>query len=130
MAHADARLTDFGRLLVQRITELGWPPPQAAESLGVSRATGPRPTSGCAATAPGPSGPGRPILAALSLPCALPASQVHRVLAARRRRRQSPHRLGYHLGMARSTVYGSFAPWHEPARPHRPGQRSGGAVSA
>jgi hypothetical protein len=38
MAHANARLTEFGRLLlVQRITELGWPPAQAAESLGVSR---------------------------------------------------------------------------------------------
>ena len=33
MAHANARLTQFGRLLlVQRITELGWPPAQAAES--------------------------------------------------------------------------------------------------
>ncbi len=40
MAHANARLTAFGRLLlVQRITELGWPPAQAAQSLGVSRAT-------------------------------------------------------------------------------------------
>ena len=40
MAHANARLTHFGRLLlVQRITELGWPPAQAAEALGVSRAT-------------------------------------------------------------------------------------------
>ena len=40
MAHAPARLTEFGRLLlVQRITELGWPPAQAAESLGGSRAT-------------------------------------------------------------------------------------------
>jgi transposase IS481 family protein len=40
MAHRNARLTQFGRLLlVQRITELGWPPAQAAESLGVSRAT-------------------------------------------------------------------------------------------
>jgi leucine-zipper of insertion element IS481 len=40
MAHANARLTPFGRLLlVQRITELGWPPAQAAQSLGVSRAT-------------------------------------------------------------------------------------------
>ena len=28
------------------------------------------------------------------------------MLAARRRRRQGPHRLGYHLGMPRSTVYG------------------------
>ena len=40
MAHANARLTEFGRLLlVQRITELGWPAAQAAEALGVSRAT-------------------------------------------------------------------------------------------
>jgi transposase InsO family protein len=39
-------------------------------------------------------------------PHALPAAQVRRVLAARRRRRQGPHRLGYHLGMPRSTVYG------------------------
>jgi transcriptional regulator of acetoin/glycerol metabolism len=40
MAHRNARLTEFGRLLlVQRITELGWPVAQAAESLGVSRAT-------------------------------------------------------------------------------------------
>ncbi len=40
MAHRNARLTEFGRLLlVQRITELGWPAAQAAESLGVSRAT-------------------------------------------------------------------------------------------
>src|SRR5215204_4582468 len=40
MAHANARLTEFGRLLlIQRLTELGWPPAQAAEALGVSRAT-------------------------------------------------------------------------------------------
>jgi hypothetical protein len=50
MAHANARLTEFGRLLlVQRITELGWPPAQAAESLGCR---GPPPTSGWAATVP------------------------------------------------------------------------------
>ena len=34
---------------------------------------------------------------------ALPASQVRRVLVARRR--QGPHRLGYHLAMPRSSVY-------------------------
>jgi hypothetical protein len=40
MTHRNARLTEFGRLLlVQRITELGWPPAQAAASLGGSRAT-------------------------------------------------------------------------------------------
>jgi transposase InsO family protein len=105
MAHANARLTHFGRLLlVQRVTELGWPPAQAAESLGVSRATAYKwlaryRAHGQAGLADRPSRPHR---------CrhALPASQVRRVLAARRRRRQGPHRLGYHLGMPRSTIYG------------------------
>jgi hypothetical protein len=126
MAHAHARLTHFGRLLlVQRITELGWPPARAAEALGVCR--GPRPTSGWAATAS---------TARLAWPTAapdptaahaLPATQVRRVLAARRRRRQGPHRLGDHLGMPRSTVYG-VPPRDEPPGPHRPGQRSGGPL--
>src|SRR5438094_2561839 len=40
MVHARAKLTPFGRLLVvQRVGELGWPVAQAAESMGVSRAT-------------------------------------------------------------------------------------------
>jgi transposase InsO family protein len=108
MAHANARLTEFGRLLmVQRITELGWPPAQAAESLGVSRATAYKwlaryRAEGRAGLADRPSRPHR-------CPHALPAAQVRRVLAARRRRRQGPHRLGYHLGMARSTIYGVLA---------------------
>jgi hypothetical protein len=50
MAHANARLTEFGGLLlVQRVLELGWPPAQAAEALGCR---GRLPTSGLAATAP------------------------------------------------------------------------------
>jgi leucine-zipper of insertion element IS481 len=105
MAHANARLTEFGRLLlVQRITELGWPPALAAETWGCR---GPRPTSGWAATE-SRAGPDWLIAPRdrTAVPHALPASQVRRVLAARRRRRQGPHRLGYHLGMARSTVYG------------------------
>jgi transposase len=105
MAHRNARLTHFGRLLlVQRITELGWPPAQAAESLGVSRATAYKWLAryrqhGQAGLADRPSHPHR-------CPHALPASQVRRILAARRRHRQGPHRLGYHLGMPRSTIYG------------------------
>ena len=105
MAHANARLTEFGRLLlVQRVTELGWPPTQAAESLGVSRATAYKWLAryrqhGQAGLADRSSRPHR-------CPHALPADQVRRVLVARRRRRQGPHRLGYHLGMPRSTVYG------------------------
>jgi transposase len=105
MAHANARLTEFGRLLlVQRITELGWPPAQAAEALGVSRATAYKWLAryrqhGPAGLADRSSRPHR-------CPHALSTTQVRRVLAARRRRRQGPHRLGYHLAMPRSTVYG------------------------
>jgi transposase InsO family protein len=105
MAHANARLTEFGRLLlVQRITELGWPPAQAAQSLGVSRATAYKWLDRYRSQ--GPSGLADRSSRPRHCPHALPASQVRRVLAARRRRRQGPHRLGYHLGMARSTVYG------------------------
>ena len=105
MAHRNARLTEFGRLLlVQRITELGWPVALAAESLGVSRATAYKWLAryrqhGQAGLADASSRPHR-------CPHALPAAQVRRVLAARRRRRQGPHRLGYHLDMPRSTIYG------------------------
>jgi transposase InsO family protein len=105
MAHRNARLTEFGRLLlVQRITELGWPPAQAAEALGVSRATAYKwlrryRALGQAGLTDRSSRPHR-------CPHALPAAQVRRVLAARRRHRQGPHRLAWRLGMARSTVYG------------------------
>ena len=108
MAHRNARLTEFGRLLlVQRIIELGWPAAQAAESLGGSRATAYKwlaryRTEGPAGLADRPSRPHR-------CPHALSAAQVHRILAARRRRRQGPHRLGYHLGMPRSTSMGCCA---------------------
>jgi transposase len=104
MAHRNARLTEFGRLLlVQRITELGWPPAQAAASLGVSRATASKWLGRYRRFGPGglADRPSRP----QHCPHALTARQVHRVLAARRRRRQGPHRLGYHLAMPRSTIY-------------------------
>jgi transposase InsO family protein len=125
MAHANARLTEFGRLLlVQRITELGWPPAQAAESLGVSRATaykwlGRYRVEGRAGLADRPSRPRH-------CPHALPANQVRRVLAARRHRRQGPHRLGYHLGMARSTIYGVLRRHHMSRLAHL--DRPSGAV--
>jgi len=104
MAHRNARLTEFGRLLlVQRITELGWPPAQAAEALGVSRATaykwvGRYRQHGLAGLADRPSRP-------RTCPHALTPDQVARVLAARRQHRQGPHRLAWQLGMPRSTVY-------------------------
>src|ERR671932_2570928 len=111
MAHRNARLTEFGRLLlVQRITELGWPAAQAAESLGVSRATAYKwltryRAHGQAGLAARSSHPRR-------CPHALPAGQVRRVLAARRRYRQGPHRLAWRLGMPRSTIYGVLRRHH------------------
>ena len=125
MAHRNARLTEFGRLLlVQRITELGWPPAQSAESLGVSRATaykwlGRYRQHGQAGLADRSSRPHR-------CPHALPASQVRRVLAARRRRRQGPPRLGSHLAMPRSTVYGVLRRHHMSRLAHT--DRPSGAV--
>jgi transposase InsO family protein len=108
MAHRNARLTEFGRLLlVQRITELGWPPAQAAEALGVSRATAYKWLAryrqhGQAGLADRSSRPRR---------CrhGLSAAQVGRVLSARRRHRQGPHRLAFRLHMPRSTIYGVLA---------------------
>jgi transposase-like protein len=111
MAHANARLTEFGRLLlVQRILELGWPPAQAAESLGVSRATaykwlGRYRQHGRAGLADRSSRPHQ-------CPHALSAAQVRRVLRARRRHHQGPHRLAFRLGMARSTIYGVLRRHH------------------
>jgi transposase InsO family protein len=105
MAHRNSRLTEFGRLLlVQRVTEFGWRPAQAAESLGVSRATaykwlGRYRSQGRAGLADRSS-------RAHHCSHALPAVQVRRVLAARRRHRQGPHRLAWQLHMPRSTVYG------------------------
>jgi transposase len=104
MAHANARLTEFGRLLlVQRITELGWPPAQAAEALGVSRATASKWLGRYRAQ--GRAGLADRSSRARRCSHAHPA-QVRRVLAARRRHRQGPHRLAWRLGMAGSTIDG------------------------
>jgi transposase-like protein len=126
MAHRNARLTHFGRLLlVQRITELGWPPAQAAEALGVSRATAYKwlaryRTQGQAGLADRSSRPRR-------CPHALPASQVRRVLVARRRHRQGPHRLAWRLGMPRSTIYGVLRRHHMSRLAHS--DRASGVVA-
>ena len=109
MAHANARLTEFGRLLlVQRVTELGWPPTQAAESLGVSRATAYKWLAryrqhGQAGLADRSSRPHR-----CPMPCQ-PTRSVGCWLLGAATTPPGSHRLGYHLGMARSTVYGVLA---------------------
>lgn len=99
-----ARLTPFGRLLlVQRVTELGWTPAQAAAAAGVSRATaykwlarfGKEGMEGLEDRSSRP----------LRSPRALPSEQVARVIRARRGLRRGPHHLATVLGMPRSTIY-------------------------
>ena len=105
MRHRRARLTPFGRqLLVDRILIEGWPAATAAEMLGVSRATAYKwlrryRSEGRAGLEDRSARP-------LRLPRALPEREVRRILAARRRLRVGPHRLGPLLGHPRSTVYG------------------------
>jgi leucine-zipper of insertion element IS481 len=126
MAHANARLTEFGRLLlVQRITELGWPAAQAAESLGVSRVTaykwlGRYRALGPAGLADRPSRPRRcptPFPPPRSVGCWLPAGGAARGPIGSATTWHGPlHRL-----------WGAAPPWPEPACPQRPGQWRGGA---
>ena len=105
MAHRRARLTPFGRLLlVGRVLEEGWSVSAAAESMGVSRATAHKwlrryRDHGVAGLEDRSSAPHR-------CPHALSAPQVRRIVAARRRTKHGPHRLGPALGHPRSTVYG------------------------
>jgi transposase len=104
VAHRRARLTPFGRLLlVTRIIEEGWSVAVAAESMGISRATAHKwlrrfREEGLAGLEDRSSRPHRS-------PHALPAREVRRIVAARRRLKRGPHRLAPVLGHPRSTVY-------------------------
>ena len=104
MAHRRAMLTPFGRLLlVQRVRDMNWSVPRAAESAGVSRMTVYKwlrryETEGMAGLNDRSSRPARS-------PHTTPAQQVDAVLQLRRSRRWGPHQIGPMLGMPRSTVY-------------------------
>lgn len=104
MAHRRARLTPFGRLfLVTRIVEEGWSVAATAESMGISRATAHKwlrrfREEGVAGLEDRSSAPHRS-------PHALPAREVRRIVAARRRLKRGPHQLAPMLGHPRSTIY-------------------------
>lgn len=104
MHYSRARLTQFGRLLlVQRVEYEGWSVAQAAEAVGVSRATGHKwlrryREEGLHGLEDRSSRP-------LRCPRRTPEAQVRAILKARHRLRVGPHRLGPELGMARSTIY-------------------------
>jgi transposase InsO family protein len=104
MAHRNARLTPFGRLLlVQRIVDFKWPVPRAAEAAGVSRATAYKwlaryRLAGIAGLEDESSRP-------RGHPRAVPEATVGQVIRLRREMRSGPHRLAPELGLPRSTVY-------------------------
>lgn len=104
MAHRRARLTPFGRLLlVTRVIEEGWSVAATAESMGISRATAHKwlrrfRDEGVAGLEDRSSAPHRS-------PHALPAREVRRIVAARRRLKRGPHQLAPVLGHPRSTIY-------------------------
>lgn len=104
MAHRKAKLTPLGRqLLVERIVELGWSVAAAAESMGVSRQTAYKWLARYREE--GPAG----LFDRRSRPHRSPRQSGERLVAAilqlRRAGRLGPHRIGYALKVARSTVY-------------------------
>lgn len=111
MHHRRAKLTPFGRLLlVQRVEVLGWTAAQAAEALGVSRATtykwlhryGEEGEAGLEDRS------SRPV----NCPHALPVETVQMILSARQRLKFGPHRLALEVGCPRSTIYGVLRRHH------------------
>lgn len=104
MAHRRAMLTPFGRLLlVQRVRDLNWSVPRAAESAGVSRMTVYKwlrrfETEGMAGLDDRSSRPSRS-------PRLTPPGKVTSVLELRRGKRWGPHRIGPAVDLPRSTVY-------------------------
>jgi len=111
VAHSRAKLTPFGRLLlVQRVEVLGWTAAQAAEALGVSRATAYKwlrryREEGEVGLEDRSSRP-------FSTPQALPEGMVQEILSARARLKFGPHRLAPEVGCARSTIYGVLRRHH------------------
>ncbi len=105
MAHANARLSVFSRLvLARRVVNEGWPASEVARQLHVSRSTAYKwvrryRTEGEAGLLDRSSAPHR-------RPRALPAEAIAVILDARRYRRYGPHRLAPLTGHPRSTIYG------------------------
>ena len=101
MTHANAPLTPLGReRLAKLIVDKGWPVRRAAERFQVSPATATKWAARYRA--------GRPMTDLSSRPhsCSTRSSKrlERRIVNLRYSRRWGPHRIGYHLGVPRSTV--------------------------
>lgn len=111
--HPRAKLTIEGRrLLVTRVRRLGWPVARAAQAQGVSRATAHKwlaryDTAGDVGLADRSSRPHHS-------PARLSPAREDAILARRDEHLEGPHRIGWELGEAHSTVSRVLARHHRP----------------
>ena len=114
--HPRAKLTVQGRrLLVARVLEQGWPAAEAARAQGVSVATcykwlGRYRVEGTAGLADRSCRPHRS-------PRRLSAEREQAIVAWRQTHRVGPHRIGWALGEARSTVWAVLDRYRLPGWP-------------
>ncbi len=104
MAHANARLTEHGRILLVSRLEEGWTQAEVAEAQGVSRSTVAKWWKRYREE--GIGGLRERSSRARRLPHALGETVIEAVCSLRRELGAGPHRIAYELGMAASTVYG------------------------
>lgn len=101
MTHANAPLTPIGRTrLAELIVIDGWSIRRAAERFQVSPATASKWARRYRDSTPMTDASSRPA----STPHRTPISTEQRIVKLRFTRRWGPHRIGYHLGIPRSTV--------------------------
>ncbi len=104
MSHADAKLTEAGRLLIIQRLEEGWTHAEVAEAQGISRSTVARWAKRYREE--GLEGLNELKSRAGRLPHALGEEVIEAALRLRREPGAGPHRIAYEPGMAASTVYG------------------------
>lgn len=104
MAHANAKLTIYGRRLIIERWESGWTQAEVAESLGVSRSTVAKYIKRYREE--GDAGLADRSSRAHHLRHRLGEPVVEAILRLRRELGAGPHRIAYELGVAASTVYG------------------------
>jgi transposase InsO family protein len=101
VTHANAPLTPLGReRLARLIVENGWSVRRAAERFQVSPSTASKWAARYRAGEPMTDGSSRP----RTSPRRTPTRLERRIVKLRYCRRWGPHRIGYHLGVPRSTV--------------------------